>query len=152
MRRETAIVKKRSGALRYAVRVLALCAACPIAHSAIAQTYPARPIRFIVAFPPGGGADTIARIVAQQVSESVGQQVVIDNRAGAAGNIAGEIGARTAPDGYTLLQTTVGHAIAMSLYKNLQFDLIRDFAPVTELASTPLMLMVNPSLPANSVK
>ncbi len=151
-RRETAIVKKRSAALRCAVHVLAISAACPIAHGAIAQTYPARPVRFIVAFPPGGGADTIARILAQHVSESVGQQVIIDNRPGAGGNLAGEIAAHAAPDGYTLLQTTVGHAISMSLYPKLQFDLVRDFAPVTQLASTPFMLMVNASLPAGSVK
>ena len=147
-----AIVKKHGGALRYAVHVLAAIAACSVAHPAIAQSYPARPIRFVVAFPPGGGADTLARIAGQQVAESVGQQVVIDNRAGAGGNLAGEIAARAAPDGYTLLQTTVGHAIAMSLYQKLQFDLLRDFAPVTQLASTPFMLMVNPSLPAASVK
>src|SRR5688572_6397251 len=147
-----AIVKKPGGVLRHAVHVLAAFAACSAAHDAIAQSYPVRPIRFIVPFPPGGGADTLARILASQVAESVGQQVVIDNRAGAGGNLAGEIAARAAPDGYTILQTTVGHAIAMSLYQKLQFDLQRDFAPVTQLASTPFMLMVNPSLPATSVK
>ena len=146
-----AIVEKHRGVPRHAVHVLAAFAACSIAHHAIAQDYPARPIRFVVAFPPGGGADTLARILGSQVAERVGQQVVIDNRAGAGGNLAGEIAARAAPDGYTILQTTVGHAIAMSLYPKLQFDLLRDFAPVTQLASTPFMLMVNPSLPATSV-
>jgi tripartite-type tricarboxylate transporter receptor subunit TctC len=147
-----AILRTPGAALRYTVQALACFSVCAVTQSAIAQAYPVRPIRLVVPFPPGGGADTLARIVGQQVAESVGQQVVIDNRAGAGGNLAGEIAARAAPDGYTLLQTTVGHAIAMSLYQKLQFDLLRDFAPVTQLASTPFMLMVNPSLPATSVK
>jgi len=120
--------------------------------AAAAQEYPTKSLRFIVPFPPGGGADTLGRLVGVKVAESLGHQVVIDNRAGAGGNIAAEVAARSAPDGYTLLQANVSHAISASLYRKLSYDLVKDFVPVTMLASTPYMLMVNPAVPANSVK
>ncbi|MBC7781048.1 MAG: tripartite tricarboxylate transporter substrate binding protein [Proteobacteria bacterium] len=122
-----------------------------VIECAAAEKFPSRPIRFLVAFPPGGGADTLARVVGQELAERVGQQVVIDNRAGAGGNLAAEIAARAAPDGHTLLQATVGHAISTSLYQKLGFDLVRDFAPVSLLASTPFVLVATPSLAATSV-
>ncbi|MBI4191885.1 MAG: tripartite tricarboxylate transporter substrate binding protein [Betaproteobacteria bacterium] len=120
--------------------------------AAAAQEYPAKSLRFIVPFPPGGGADTLGRLVGVKVAESLGHQVVIDNRAGAGGNIAAEVAARSAPDGYTLLQANVSHAISASLYQKLNYDLVKDLVPVTMLASAPYMLMVNPAVPANSVK
>ena len=117
-----------------------------------AQIYPARPIRLIVAFPPGGGADIVARIIGQKVGESVKQQIVIDNRPGAGGIIATEITAKAAPDGYTLfLHDITTHTISASLYKKLPYDSVKDFAAVILVASAPIVLVANPSLPANSV-
>jgi len=117
-----------------------------------AGSYPERPIRFMVSFPPGGGADVFARILGQKLSESLGQQVIIDNRAGAGGNIAAEIAARAAPDGYTMLQSTVGHSINASLVSKPTYDLIRDFSAVTQLAAVPFVLVVNPGVQAAGVK
>jgi hypothetical protein len=117
-----------------------------------AQHYPERPLRFVVPFPPGGGADNLARIVATALNEKLGQPAVVDNRAGAGGNIAAEVVSKAAPDGYTLLQANVAHAISASLYRKLNYDLLRDFAPVTQLASIPFVLAVSPQLGARSVK
>jgi tripartite-type tricarboxylate transporter receptor subunit TctC len=125
------------------------CALCAPAH---AQGYPERPLRFLIPFPPGGGADNLARIVGASAAERLGQQVVVDNRAGAGGNIAAEVVSKAAPDGYTLLQTNVSHAISTSLYRKLNYDLIKDFVPVTQLASIPFVLAVNPSLNVTQVK
>lgn len=118
---------------------------------AAARDYPNRPIRFILPFPPGGGADTIARVVGQKLTDAWHEQVVIDNRPGAGGNLAAILAAKAAPDGYTLLQSTVGHAIGASLDSKLPYDLARDFAAVTQLASTPFLLVVRPSFSAASV-
>ena len=120
--------------------------------AAAAQGYPERPLRFLVPWPPGGGADNLGRIVSTVVSERLGQPVVIDNRPGAGGNIAAEVVSKAAPDGYTLLQANVSHAISISLYRKLNYDLERDFAPVTELASIPFLLAVSPSINAPTVK
>jgi len=117
-----------------------------------AQNYPTRPLRFIVPFPPGGGADSLARIVGAVAGESLGQQIVIDNRIGAGGNIAAEAGAKAAPDGYTLLQTNISHAISASLYRKLDYDIVRDFVHVTLLASIPFALAVHPSLNVSSIR
>ena len=122
------------------------------AGSAVAQTYPERPLRFVIPFPPGGGADNLARVVGASAAEKLGQQIVIDNRAGAGGNIAAEVAARAAPDGYTLLQANVAHAISTSLYRKLNYDLLRDFVPVTQLASIPFVLAVYPGLNVGSVR
>lgn len=118
---------------------------------AAARDYPNRPIRFILPFPPGGGADTIARVVGQKLTDAWHEQVVIDNRPGAGGNLAAILAAKAAPDGYTLLQSTVGHAIGASLDSKLPYDLARDFAAVTQLASAPFLLVVRPSFSAASV-
>jgi tripartite-type tricarboxylate transporter receptor subunit TctC len=137
---------------RVHVSVRAAVVACALAlFPAHAQQYPAKPVRFIVPFSPGSGSDTIARIVAAGLPEALAQQVVVDNRAGAAGNIGAELAAKAAPDGYTMLLVILGHAANVTLYKNLAYDLVRDFAPVTQLASTPSVLVVHPSLPARSV-
>ena len=117
-----------------------------------AQDYPARPIRFIVGYPPGGAVDVLARIVGPKLSDSFGQQIVIDNRTGAATVIASEITAKAAPDGYTLfMQDIPSHAINASLYKKLPYDPIKDFAGVTMVASGPQVIVANPSLPIKSV-
>jgi len=129
---------------------LGLLAVMPLTH---AQTqYPIKTVRLIVPFPPGGGTDTIARILAPKLAESIGQQVVIDNRGGAGATIGAELAAKAPPDGYTLLLMTVTNAVGMSLYPNLRFDLVRDFAPVTKLATTPHVVVVHPSVPAKTVK
>lgn len=114
--------------------------------------YPAKTIRFIVPFAAGSGTDTVARFVQPQLSAALGQQVVIDNRAGAAGNLGAEIAAKSPPDGYTLLMGNISHSISMTLYPRLGFDIVRDFAPVTSLAHGSFMLAAHPSLPAKSVR
>jgi len=117
-----------------------------------ADNYPARPIRFIVPFPPGGGADTLARTVGQKLGEAWGQQVVIDNRPGGATNIAAELAANAVPDGYTLLETVLAHAVNASLYPKLSYDIRRDFSPVVFMATIPNILVVHPSLPVKSTR
>lgn len=117
-----------------------------------AQTYPVKPIRIIIGFPPGGATDISARAIAQKLTESLGQQVIVDNRPGAASNIGAEAAARAAPDGYTLFQGTVSTAINPSLYTKLSYDPSRDFAPVALLANTPFLLVIHPSLPVMSVR
>jgi tripartite-type tricarboxylate transporter receptor subunit TctC len=130
----------------------ALAAGTMLAVAAMAQPYPTKPLRFVVPFAPGGGADLLARLTGSKVAESFGQQVVIDNRSGAGGNIAAEVASKSAADGYTLLQANVAHAISASLYRKLNYDLLKDFTAVTQLAATPFILAVHPSSPANSVK
>ena len=121
----------------HAVKACAL-AALAIPASAYAQVYPAKPVRMIVAYPPGGGTDIVGRLVAQKLGESLGQSVVVENRGGASGNIGTELAARAAPDGYTILMGNVApNAINVSLFKNLPFDPVADFAPVSLVASTP---------------
>ena len=123
-----------------------------IGAGAIAQTYPTRPVRLVVGFPPGGAADILGRIAAQQLTERLGQQFVVDNRGGAGGLVATEISAKAAPDGYTLLFTSIPHVINPHLYKKVQYDAVKDFAPVVQFVTVPLMMAANPSLPAKTVK
>lgn len=136
---------------RLALKAAACCVLIGSIASVHAQSYPAKPVRFIVPFSPGSGSDTIARIIASGFPEALGQQVLVDNRAGAAGNIGAELAAKAPADGYTMLLIILGHAANVTLYKNLPYDLVRDFAPVTQFASTPSILVVHPSLPAKSV-
>jgi tripartite-type tricarboxylate transporter receptor subunit TctC len=117
-----------------------------------AETYPSKPIRMIVAVPPGGPADTLARLVSPKMTESLGQTVVIDNRPGANGNIAYEMAARAAADGYTFVLAAAGIAINPSLYREVRFDPVKDFAAITQGISVPNILIVHPSVPATSVK
>jgi len=119
---------------------------------ASAQQYPTRPIRLVVPFPPGGGTDTMARAIGPKLGEALGQQVVPENRGGAGANIGAEIAAKSSPDGYTLMLATITNAIGASLYTRLNYDLVRDFAPITQLATTPHILVVHPSVPVKSVK
>ncbi|HET7033335.1 MAG TPA: tripartite tricarboxylate transporter substrate binding protein [Casimicrobiaceae bacterium] len=138
-----------------AVAALAGIAAIAVATSSEAQTpvYPTKPIRLVVPFPPGGATDIIARAVAQKLSETWGQSIVVDNRPGAGGNIGTELVAKAAPDGYTLEMGTVGtHAINASLYAKIPFDNVKDFAPIILVAGVPNVLEVTPSLPVNSVQ
>jgi tripartite-type tricarboxylate transporter receptor subunit TctC len=121
-------------------------------ENAGAQTYPHQPVRIVVPFAPGGAVDSVARIVGQKMSESLGQPVVIENRPGAGGNLAAEVVARAAPDGHTILLTTNGHAISPSLYRALRFDVINDFVPVTQLIESPLLLIASNNLKVDSLK
>ena len=118
---------------------------------AFAQDYPNKPIRWIVPFPPGGGADATARTISQKVQQNTGKQILVDYRAGAGGNIGTEFVARSPADGYTILQTTNGHTIQPHLRK-LSWDPIKDFAPITVVASYPLLIVVHPSVPANNLR
>jgi len=122
-----------------------------VAVTSAAQTYPVRPLRMVVPFAPGGGTDVIARYVAQGITESLGRQVVVDNRAGANGVIGTEIVARAPADGYTLLFVSSPHSVNPSLYK-LPYDTLRDFAPISLVALSPYVLVVHPSLAARNVK
>ena len=118
---------------------------------ALAQ-YPAKPIHLIVPFPPGGGNDTVARAIAQQISPELGQPVVIDNRPGAGGSVGAELAAKAAPDGYTLFLAGVGsHVVNPNLHKKLGYDPLKDFAPITLIASAPSVLVVNPKVPAQNI-
>lgn len=124
-----------------------------LALPAAAATYPTKPIRMIVGFAPGGGTDTTARPIAQKLSEALGQQVIVDNRPGAAGNIATDIVAHANPDGYTILMGTIAAlAINPSLYGNLPFDSEKDLAPVIQAVDSTNILSLHPSVPAKSVK
>ena len=117
-----------------------------------AQDYPRKPVRLVAPFAPGGATDLLARLVGQKLSERWGQTVLIDNRTGAGGHIGAEIAARAPPDGYTLLVAGAPHAIGMSLYKKLGYDLAKDLAPISNLASYPSVIVVHPSLPVKTVK
>ena len=123
-----------------------------IASGANAQQYPTKPLRIIVMNTPGSGADIVTRLVAAKMSESLGQQVVVDNRAGASGNIGSEIAARAAPDGYTLAMITSQQPNVVALFDKLPYDLVNDFAPISLLAAAPYFLIVNPAVAAASVK
>jgi len=134
--------------LRALIFVFGACAA----SATLPQDYPIRPIRIIVPFPAGGTADLLARQIAQTMSEALRQQVVIENRTGAGGNIGADLAAKSKPDGYTLLMGTVStHAINPNLYAKMPYDPVKDFAPVTMVARMPNLLVVHPSVPAKNV-
>ena len=121
------------------------------AFNSSAQPYPSKTVRYIVPMSAGSGADTIGRIVAAGLTQSFGQQVILDNRTGAAGNLGADIAAKSPADGYTLFQVSSTRATNVSLYRNLPYDLVKDFAPVTQLASSPSVLVVHPSLPVKTI-
>jgi tripartite-type tricarboxylate transporter receptor subunit TctC len=134
------------------LRLAAGAAALPaVSHFAWAQTYPTRPVRLVVGFPPGGGTDIIARLIGEWLSERLGQQLVIENRPGAGSNIATEGVVRAAADGYTLLLVSAAHAINATLYDRLNYNFLRDIAPVAGVIRVPNLMEVNPSLPPKSV-
>lgn len=132
--------------------VVAGAGALLVAGAARAQAWPAKPVQLVVPFPPGGGSDTFARPLAAQLTAQLGQQVVIDNRAGAAGTIGAAAVAKSRPDGYTLLLGAVHHTVAANVYKNLPYDLKRDLAPITGVAYVPDVLVMNPDVPAATLK
>ncbi|MEQ1774282.1 MAG: tripartite tricarboxylate transporter substrate binding protein [Burkholderiales bacterium] len=131
--------------------LLAAAAASP-AFAQIADAYPGRPVRFLVPFAAGGAVDILSRAVGQKLGEMWGQQVVIDNRAGAGGNIGAELAARAVPDGYTVLLGDAAHANAVTLYRKLSYDFVKDFSPVTLAAITPLVVVTHPSLPVKTTR
>jgi len=137
-----------------AIALLLLVAIAASMTDACAQSgYPSRSIRFIVPYPPGGPTDLMARSMSGRLSEALGQTVVVDNRAGAGGNVGAEIAAKSPPDGYTLLMGAIStHSINVSLYTRLAFDPVKDFAPITQASIIPLVINAHPSLPVANVK
>lgn len=132
---------------------VAACAGLAVPLAASAQNYPTKPIRLIVAFPPGGSTDIIARLVGQRLGEKLGQQVIVDNRGGAGGTLGTEIAARATPDGHTLtMGTTSTHVIAPAAYAKVKYDPVKDFDPLTLVASTPYLLVLHPGVKANNLK
>jgi tripartite-type tricarboxylate transporter receptor subunit TctC len=137
----------------FATRIVsAIALAISSVAGAMAQDYPNRQIQLIVPFAPGGGTDQVGRFFAQKLSELWGKPVVVDNRGGAGGNIGTQAGARATPDGYTLTLATNAVAINHTLYANIAFDVTKDFGPISMLVSAPMAIVVNPSVPANSVQ
>ncbi|MDI1271011.1 MAG: tripartite tricarboxylate transporter substrate binding protein [Polaromonas sp.] len=131
---------------------VALCACLSFAAAAQADNYPSRSIRIVVPFPPGGATDAAARLVATRMSEKWGQPVVIDNRAGAGGNVGSDIVAKSAPDGYTLVMGVTGsHAINISLYSKMPYDPVADFVAISQVAVVPNVVVVHPSVPARTL-
>ena len=133
-----------------ASRLIAVCV-IGVASQGFAQDYPTRPVHFIVPYPPGGGTDVIARIVQPKLSENLGQPIVIDNRGGAGGAVGTDAAAKSAPDGYTFLLTLSSHTINPLLYK-LNYDVERDFVPVTMIVSVPQLIAANPQVPVNTLR
>ena len=130
-----------------------LCAVCGLAAApALAQAYPNKPVRMLVGYPPGGSVDASARVVAERLGPLLGETVLVENRAGATGNIAAEALTKAAPDGYTIYMGTTINAVSVSLFKNLPYDPVRDFAPVSKVVVSPSILVVHPSVPANNVR
>lgn len=137
--------------MKAAIGILALLMLV-VPSTTTAQNYPEKPIRLIVGYPPGGGNDIAARLIGPKLSEGLGQPVIIENRPGAATNIAQELVAKSEPDGYTLLLSSPAVAINPSLYKKLPFDALRDLAGVSLFAVSPNLLVINPSVPAKNIK
>jgi tripartite-type tricarboxylate transporter receptor subunit TctC len=130
----------------------AACAAFTVLHATAAEMYPARPIRLIVPFPPGGGNDIVARIVAVRLGEGLGQQIVIDNRGGAGGTIGTDMTAKAPPDGYTVLVNNISLAVNQTLFQKLPYDTLRDLAPVSLVGRQPNVVVVHPGVAAKNVK
>lgn len=147
------VIRKGGMKVRWSgLAALALTCAMPqFSANGWAQGFPARPVKLVVPTSPGSGFDVIGRIVASGLSEVFGKQVIVDNRVGAAANIGAEAGAKAAADGYTLLEISATHVVNRSLYRSLGYDLVRDFAPVTQLASSPSVVVVHPSLPVHAM-
>jgi tripartite-type tricarboxylate transporter receptor subunit TctC len=141
------------GSARAAAALVVACAALPAAPTAAAQTYPNHSIRLIVPFPPGGQTDNVSRLLGNALSAKLGQQILVDNRSGASGTIGSAEAARAQPDGYTLLMGTASsHAIGPTFRPRLQYDAVKDFAPVIAIATGPMSISVHPSVPAHSLE
>ena len=132
--------------------LLAGAAACAFPLASYSQAYPVKSVRMIIGFPAGSTSDVVGRIIAQKLSEGLGQAVVFENRPGAGANIAAEVVAKSAPDGYTALYANTGIAVAISAYAKLSYNVLRDFAAVGQTAAGPHLLIINPALPVKSVK
>ncbi|MGZ5261337.1 MAG: Bug family tripartite tricarboxylate transporter substrate binding protein [Burkholderiales bacterium] len=137
---------------RSKLRALVAAIAIGLTCGASAQSFPVKPVRLIVPFPPGGGTDVVSRMLGQKLTEMWGQQVIIDNRPGASMMIGHELGAKAPPDGYTLVMSSNNHTINPSVYKTIPYDTVKDFAPVTLIGTSPLVLVVHPSLPVRTTK
>jgi tripartite-type tricarboxylate transporter receptor subunit TctC len=135
-----------------AVAIASLMAAPLVSAQTSAQSFPNKPIRFVVPFPPGGGNDILARALAPKMSEILGQQVVIDNRAGAGGNIGADFVAKSPPDGYTIVIASNQVTMNPWIYSKLPFDIAKDFSPVAQIASVPMLLAINPEVPAKNLQ
>jgi tripartite-type tricarboxylate transporter receptor subunit TctC len=133
------------------IRILAALTAAAFSAVLHAQAFPDKPLRLVVPFPPGAGTDMFARVIAAKLSDSFGQPVVVDNKAGAGATIGTNFVAKSAPDGYTLLLSTASHAINPAVYSKLPYDTLKDFATITQVANVPTVLVVHPSVPANSL-
>jgi len=138
--------------MRYVLAALALSALTLASLPVRAQSYPAKPVRLIIPFAPGGATDLLGRLVAQRLTERFGQTVIADNRTGGGGNIGAELVVKAPPDGYTIGVAGIPHAINMSLYKKLSYDLATDLTPITNLATFPSMIAVHPSMPVKTMK
>ena len=139
--------------MKFARGILGILLALTLVEMASAQSYPAKPIRFVVPYAPGGNTDILSRLLGQRLNEAWGQQVIIDNRPGAAGTVGAELVARSPADGYTLIMGSFGNIIvASSLYKNLKYDPLKDFAPVALVSLPPGVLVENPAVPAQNVR
>src|SRR5689334_2660695 len=137
----------------FSLSPFALAVGFALAASASAQSYPAKPVRLVVPFAPGGGSDLVGRVLAQKLSAALHQQFVVDNRAGAGGRIGTDLVAKSPPDGYTLLFATSSvMVIAPAVYAKLPFDMPRDFTPISQVASTAYVLIAHPTVPARTVK
>jgi tripartite-type tricarboxylate transporter receptor subunit TctC len=136
----------------FVLRLLTLACAIVFPSHALGQAYPAKPVRMIIPFPPGGPTDLMGRMAADRLSKGLGAQVIPDNRGGAGGNIGFELCAKSPPDGYTVCMMTVAQSISPGIYRKLGYDLAKDFSYVTLMATLPSMLTTHPSLPAKSVK
>ncbi|MBI2224013.1 MAG: tripartite tricarboxylate transporter substrate binding protein [Betaproteobacteria bacterium] len=138
--------------MRYALVPLLLAVAAASGNAFAADAYPAKPMRWVIPYPPGGPVDVVARPVAQKLTEAWGQPIVLDARPGAGTIIGSEMVAKSAPDGYTLLLTSAGHAVVPSIYSKLPFDTAKDFTPLSQFVSGPFILAVHPSVPAKTVR
>jgi tripartite-type tricarboxylate transporter receptor subunit TctC len=140
-------------AVRRIISVVVACAVLAFAPAVSAQDYPTRTVTVIVPFPPGGSVDGVARIIVDQLNQSVGPHFIVENRAGgASGNVGANVVAKADPDGYTLLLTASLHVVNPFLYKSVPFDVVKDFTPVTLIATGPLIVSTTPSVPANNLK
>jgi tripartite-type tricarboxylate transporter receptor subunit TctC len=132
--------------------IASLMASSLVGAQSAAQSFPNKPIRFVVPFPPGGGNDILARALAPKMSEILGQQVVVDNRAGAGGNIGADYVAKSPPDGYTIVIASNQVTMNPWIYSKLPFDIAKDFSPIAQIASVPMLLAINPEVPAKNLK
>ncbi|TWD76878.1 tripartite-type tricarboxylate transporter receptor subunit TctC [Variovorax beijingensis] len=137
----------------FVIAFLGLLAASATPTTAVAQAaYPSKTVKIVVPYPPGGTNDSVARVLAQRLADRLGQPFIVENKAGASGNLGAEFVARAPADGYTLILVTMGHTIHPSLYRNLRYDIRTDLAPITSLTTGPALLMVNPNMGVNSLK